>query len=207
MGRTKIIDDDELIRVARDVFRETGHTATTRDVARAAGISQAVLYQRFGSKEDLFLRAMTPELPDVAALLGPYPPRSAKADLRRIAERLAEFFAAMMPTLLHVLAHPDLGAGRLKQWHTRLPFVPIAHGLAERIRRLQADGQIAQVNAEAAAHTLIAAVHTVALLETMPHGGHANHGAHASHGAHADHPATQLGAVVEVLWSGLAPRA
>ncbi|HMI83758.1 MAG TPA: helix-turn-helix domain-containing protein [Polyangiaceae bacterium] len=54
MGRNKTIRDDELLRVARDVFRDGGHSATPRDVASAAGISQAVLYQRFGSKEDLF---------------------------------------------------------------------------------------------------------------------------------------------------------
>ena len=194
MGRTKTIDDDELIRVAREVFRETGHTATTRDVARAAGISQAVLYQRFGSKEDLFLRAMTPELPDVETLLGPYPPRAAKTDLRHIAVRLVDFFASMTPTLLHVLAHPDLGAARLKQWHTRLPFVPIVRGLAERFRRMQADGLIAPVNAEAAAHTLLAAVHSVAILERMMDG---------AHGGHRD---AKIGALVDVMWSGLAPR-
>jgi hypothetical protein len=110
---------------------------------------------------------MTPELPDVDSLLGPYPPRSAKADVRRIAERLVEFFASMMPTLLHVQAHPDLGGARLRKWHANLPFVPIRHGLAERFRRMHADGFIAAVNAEAAAHLMIAAVHSAALLETM----------------------------------------
>lgn len=194
MGRHKTIGDDELLRVAREVFRGSGHTATTRDIARAAGISQAVLYQRFGSKEDLFLQAMTPELPDVHALLGPYPPRSAKADLKRIAERLVDFFASMTPTLLHVLAHPDLGADRLHKWHARLPFIPIVQGLTERLRRLQADGLIAATNAEAAAHTLVAAAHAGAMLETM------------MHGAHAEHRAAKVGALVEVVWSGLAPR-
>ena len=53
MGRTKTVDDDELLRRAREVFRQSGHTASTREVARAAGISQAVLYQRFGSKNNL----------------------------------------------------------------------------------------------------------------------------------------------------------
>jgi AcrR family transcriptional regulator len=194
MGRNKTIEDDELLRVARDVFRETGHTATTRDIAQAAGISQAVLYQRFGSKEDLFLRAMTPELPDVASLLGPYPPRSPKADLRRIAERLVEFFTSMLPTMLHVHAHPEINAAQLKKWHAKLPFVPLVKGLAARLRRMQEDGMIGPGNAEAAAHTLIAAVHTVALLETM------------MEGAHAEQRAAKVAAVVDVLWHGLAPR-
>lgn len=194
MGRPRTIDDEELLRVARELFRRGGHAAATRDIASAAGISQGVLFQRFGSKEDLFLRAMTPEAPDVDALLGPYPPRSAKADLRRIAERLVAFFAATLPTLLQVLAHPDLGAARLKKWHAKLPFPPILHGLAARFRRMDADGLVATPNPEAAAQMLLAAVHSVALLETM------------ADGARSEHRTRNAAALVDVLWAGLAPR-
>jgi AcrR family transcriptional regulator len=194
VGRPRTIDDEALLRVARDLFRRGGHAAATRDIASAAGISQGVLFQRFGSKEDLFLRAMTPEAPDVDALLGPYPPRSAKADLRRIAERLVAFFAMILPTLLQVLAHPDLGAARLKKWHARLPFPPILHGLAARLRRMDADGLVATPDPEAAAQMLLAAVHSVALLETM------------ADGARSDHRTRNAAALVDVLWAGLAPR-
>jgi len=193
MGRNRTIDDDELLRVAREVFREGGHTATTRDVARAAGISQAALYQRFGSKEELFLRAMTPELPDVVALLGAYPPRSAKAHLREISGRLVDFFASMLPTLLHVHAHPGLSATHLKRWHARLPFPPIVHALRERLERMQADQLISLVDADAAAHTLVATAHSAALLETMTGGAHGN-----LRGA-------EVSALTDVIWSGLAP--
>lgn len=194
MGRNKTINDDELVRIAREFFREHGHTAPTREVAAAAGISQAVLYQRFGSKEDLFLRAMTPDLPDVDALLGPYPPRSAKADLRRIAERLTDFFVSLMPTLLHVLAYPDLGGQRLKKWHAQLPFMPLAHALATRFKRMRDDGLIGPIQPEAAAHTMIATVHTVALLEMM------------FDGAHGGSREKQIESLVDVMWNGFAPR-
>ena len=189
MGRTKTIDDRELLQIARTVFREQGHTAATRDIAAAAGISQAVLYQRFGSKEELFLRAMAPEMPDLDALLGPYPPRSAKADLARITSRLADFFASHMPTLLHVVAHPDLRPKQLHQWHEHLPFVPIVHALAARLQRMQADGLIRRVNAEAAARAIVSAVHTSAFLATMLDA----------------HDAAKVDSVIDVLWFGLAP--
>jgi AcrR family transcriptional regulator len=192
VGRTKTIDDTELLRIARKVFREQGHTAATRDIAEAAGVSQAVLYQRFGSKEDLFLRAMAPEMPDVEALLGPYPPRSARADLVRIAERLLEFFVSHMPTLLHVVAHPDLRAHQLRKWHNHLPFAPILHALAARLQRMQADGLIRKVNSEDAARAIMSAVHTTAFLETMMD-------------AHHHHGGGQIDGVVDVLWSGFAP--
>jgi AcrR family transcriptional regulator len=190
VGRNKTIDDDELLQIARNVFREHGHTAATRDIAAAAGVSQAVLFQRFGSKEDLFLRAMAPEMPDLETLLGPYPPRSAKADLVRIAQRLAEFLATHMPTLLHVLAHPDLHARQLRSWHGHLPFEPIVHGLAARLRRLQTDGLIRKVNVDATAQTILSVVHTTAFLQTM---------------LHSHQGPNQLESMIESLWSGLAP--
>jgi len=193
LGRTKTIEDDEILHHAREVFREGGHAASTRDIARAAGISQAVLYQRFGSKEDLFCQAMTPDPPDLESLLGPYPPRNARADLKRIGERLAEYLGALMPTLLHVLAHPDLGRARLARWHADLPFHALVSALTERFRRLRDDGLVRSVDPSASARAFLAAVHSAAIVETMTHGG-PRHG----HGRHVD-------ALVEVLWTGLAP--
>src|SRR5262245_16666657 len=63
MGRQKTISDEEVLRIARDVFLEKGHIATTREIAQAAGISEAILYQRFGSKQELFFTAMRPTGP------------------------------------------------------------------------------------------------------------------------------------------------
>jgi AcrR family transcriptional regulator len=195
MGRRKTIDDEEILRRAAEVFRRSGHTASTRDVARAAGISQAVLYQRFGSKQDLFFKAMTPAPPDVQALLGPYPPRSVRADLARIAERLAAYLGALLPTLLHVLAHPGLGHDRLMVWHQGLPFEPLLAALTDRFTRLQQDGLASRTDPAAAARAFLAAVHSVAVVQTMTHHGP----------PHGTQPDTE--SLVEVLWVGLAPAA
>src|SRR5438270_2393813 len=108
MGRYKTISDDEVLRVARDVFREQGHTASTRAVAEAAGISEAVLYQRFGSKDDLFFAAMHPRGPDLDELLGPKdPPDDARQYLRATVVRLGRYFAGVIPVALHVMTHPS----------------------------------------------------------------------------------------------------
>src|SRR5215467_12399695 len=89
MGRQKTITDDEVLRVARNIFREQGHTATTREIAQAAGISEPVLYQRFGSKDELFFTAMRPRGPDLEQLLGPKdPPEDALTYLHAVVVRL-----------------------------------------------------------------------------------------------------------------------
>lgn len=108
MPRHKTITDEELLAVARRVFREHGHTATTREVARQAGISEGVLYQRFGSKEELFFSAMVPREPDFEALLGPYPPTEAgPAFLKRVIVAAATHFAQVIPLALQVIMHPS----------------------------------------------------------------------------------------------------
>src|SRR5512142_548327 len=103
MTRRKTISDEELLAVARRVFREQGHTATTREVARQAGISEGVLYQRFGSKEHLFFAAMIPRKPDFEALLGPMPPeQDARAFVADVLVRLAQYFSDVIPLALQV---------------------------------------------------------------------------------------------------------
>jgi AcrR family transcriptional regulator len=193
VGRAKTIEDEKILRSARRVFREGGHAASTRDVAQAAGISQGVLFQRFGSKEALFLRAMTPEQPDLDELLGPYPPRSARTDLKRIAERLVEYLGTLAPTLLHVLANPTLDHRQLRTWHEQLPFSPVLAALTVRFARLKQDGLIGPVDPAAAAKLLLAGAHATALLPLLDH----------AEQHHREPPSVE--SLVKVLWRGLAP--
>src|SRR5947209_12910711 len=108
MGRQKTITDEEVLRIARNLFLEQGHTATTREIAEAAGISEAVLYQRFGSKDELFFAAMHPRGPDIDDLLGPAnPPDDARAYLHQVVVRTGKYFAEIIPLALRVITHPS----------------------------------------------------------------------------------------------------
>ena len=123
MGRHKTISDDEVLAVARGIFRKRGHTATTREIADAAGISEAILYQRFGSKDDLFFAAMRPTGPDIEELLGPAnPPEDAHAYLRRVVARIAHYFAEIIPLSLHVTTHPAFRRETFAKAHQFLTF-------------------------------------------------------------------------------------
>src|SRR5262245_42270109 len=125
MGRQKTITDDEVLRIARNIFREQGHTATTREIAQAAGISEAILYQRFGSKDQLFFAAMHPRGPDLEDLLGPKdPPEEALQYLHAVVVRLGEQFAEVIPLALHVMTHPSSNPTRLARAN---PGGPAAH--------------------------------------------------------------------------------
>src|SRR5436309_1560573 len=109
MGRQKTISDDDVLGVARTVFRERGHTATTREIAHAAGISEAILYQRF-------FASMRPRGPDIELLLGSEePPETAKTYLRKVVGRLGEHFAEVIPMALQVMMHPSFDRASLER--------------------------------------------------------------------------------------------
>src|SRR5262249_60098630 len=128
----KTITDDEVLHIARNIFRAEGHTATTREIAQAAGISEAVLYQRFGSKDELFFAAMRPRGPDLEQLLGPEdPPEDALTYLRTVVVRLGKHFAEVIPLALRVMMHPSFDPASLAHANPGGPAV-LPEGLAER---------------------------------------------------------------------------
>jgi AcrR family transcriptional regulator len=95
------ISDAELLEAARAVFLESGVDATTATVAARAGVSEALVFKRFGTKERLFDLAMAgarprwvSELDDVA---GPLPEQ-----LERIAHAMLDTMRAEMPRTMMV---------------------------------------------------------------------------------------------------------
>jgi AcrR family transcriptional regulator len=192
MGRPKTITDQELLAAARKIFREQGHAASTRDIASAAGVTQAVIFQRFQTKEELFFASMRPEPPDLAALLGE--PAEAERDvpawLRALAGRLLAYFAAGAPSMLHLLTHPAFHPRMLAEAHEHLLGAQLGQALAARFRALQKRGMISDLDPRAAAETLIAALHSAAIFHTL---------------SGATHSPPPLGKVIEVFWNGMRP--
>ena len=82
MERRKLVEDDEFLAVAREVFVEKGIAASTREIAHRAGISEAVIYQRHPTKAHLFFAAMVPPALNVEDLL------SITADDLRVQQQL-----------------------------------------------------------------------------------------------------------------------
>src|SRR5262245_45800820 len=159
MGRQKSISDDDVLRVARDVFRAQGHTASTRAVALAAGISEAVLYQRFGSKDDLFFAAMRPQGPDIEELLGPEePPDDARAYLRSVVLRVARHMGQVIPLSLRVMTHPSFDPATLARAQPRGGGL-LQQALAERLAALARRKRLSVRSPAAAARLLLSLAH------------------------------------------------
>jgi len=192
MGRQKTISDDEVLRIARDLFRARGHTATTREIAEAVGVSEAVLYQRFGSKDELFFAAMHPRGPDIEALLGPpEPAEDAHAYVRTVVVRMGRYFAEVIPLALRVMTHPSFDHALLARMPPGAP-PGVQEALAQRLAVFTRRKQIGTASL-AAARILVSLAHDWALGGVFTHANPAQR-------------ERQLKEMVDIVWEGLRSR-
>jgi len=194
LGRRKLVEDDELLAVAREVFVEQGIAAPTREIARRAGISEAVIYQRHPTKAHLFFAAMVPAALNVENLLAaPANDFSVPEQLEGIALGMMEYFREVMPILLPLMTHPEFDPETFARRHPQSPLGRIHLALMKYLETQRERGGIVAGNVGAAALTLIAALHSLALFERL-----------GAHGGKFDDAIIR--AMVRSLWTGLASR-
>jgi AcrR family transcriptional regulator len=190
MGRHKTISDDAVLGIARRLFRAQGHDATTRQIAEVAGISEAVLYQRFGSKDDLFFAAMHPRAPDVEELLGAAdPPDDAHSYLRDVVRRIGKYFDGVIPLALRLMAHPSFDPGALARAQPTGAAI-LREALTKRLASLARRKRIETRSVAATARLLVGLAHDWALGGVLSP-------------KNQPHRERELMEMVDVVWEGI----
>lgn len=153
--RVRIVD------AARDLMRTVGLArTTTKEIARAAGCSEAALYKYFSSKEELFLAVLDERLPRLGGLLDTLAAdpggRTVEQNLTEVARQAALFYEQTFPVVASLYAEPQL-----KQRHEdamrsygKGPHKPV-EGLTAYLRAEQRHGRIAADADPAAAAALL----------------------------------------------------
>lgn len=195
MGRKKTIADSALLAVAREVFVERGFGASTREIAKRAGVSEGVLFQRYSTKADLFFAAMVLPPADVQRL---FQKRRRDPDMPAVIEKitleLLDYFRRTIPVLLPLMMHPAFRFEEFGRRHPDSPMLALRRDLMGFLAVQRQEGRIGDIDPGGAALLLIATAHSIAFFERL--------------GAHEGRfPPEIVRRTVRCLWQGLAPGA
>jgi len=194
MARPKTISDEDLLGIAREVFRRHGPGASTRKVAQAAGLSQAALFKRFGRKNELFLGALGLHAPNLADFVAIEPTGDDPRDyLTAAATWIMRHNRGVMPTILSLAVHARFGRELMREVHRHNRAGEICAILQLRLRKFQDAGRLGPVDLVPFSHIFMQALTTRAIVEVWS-------GAEKSPSQPED-----LRGFVDIFWQGLRP--
>jgi len=153
---------DAILDAAQQVMHTLGlANTTTREIAAAAGLSEAALYKHFDDKTDLFLCVLRERLPDLSVVISDLPSRvgrrSVRANLEDLTRAVLAYYRDSAPFAASLFSRPELLARY--QEHMRASGGGPHRAkdlLADYLRAEQRAGRVAQeVNPQVAAMLLI----------------------------------------------------
>ncbi len=160
-----------MLDAAESVMRERGLArTTTKEIAKAAGYSEATLYKHFTGKEDLFLHVLHERLPQFIDALTEMGDRvgtgTISTHLTELARQALHFFARSMPIGWSLFSEPGLLAKQREVLRARDAGPHKANQmLASYLRSEQRLGRVAKgVYPEAVASMLLGACFQQAFL-------------------------------------------
>lgn len=165
---------ERIVDAAWDVIATRGLAkATTKEIARAAGLSEAMLYKHFHDKTDLLVTVLTERLPALVALCEDLPAQAGAGNvtdtLQQVARTALAFYRKSFPLLAGVFAEPQvLAAHRAALQHLGTgPHRP-AQRLSDYLRAEQDLGRIrSDLDPEAIAALLLGACFQQAFLHAF----------------------------------------
>jgi AcrR family transcriptional regulator len=161
MSRPVTISDDTILEAARELFTEKGPRATTAEIAARAGVSEGILFKRFGSKAALHKAAMSSR--DVAGWIRretrAQGPLRTEADFARFIRWQAHVLRDVVP-LVMVAWSSRSHADELPADLTGSKPAPLTSilTLAQMLQEQMDAGYLAPRNAEAVARIVIGSI-------------------------------------------------
>lgn len=191
MPRSKTIPDEKIKTIARTLFLKNGINTSTRNIAKAVGISEAVIYQRFGTKEDFFFAAM--ELPKTeldAIFCIQTGEGKVLENLIFMGLQIVDYFREAMPVFLTLISHPSFDMQIFLEQHN-LPGMQLSKKLIDYLVEESKLGRVSQNNFVVVVEVLLSHLHNIALYEAI--------------GAPKTNIDNRITEAVGFVWNGLAP--
>ncbi|NKQ54948.1 TetR/AcrR family transcriptional regulator [Amycolatopsis sp. K13G38] len=146
---------ERILAAATEIMREQGYArATTKEIARAAGFSEAALYKHFRDKTEIFLGVLSEQLPPLGVLDGQAGKSTVRANLTRFTRAAVDFYARSFPIAASVFSTRELLAAHRSALQEldagpRRPLAALAQYLREE-QKLDRLARSADVDAMAA---------------------------------------------------------
>jgi AcrR family transcriptional regulator len=170
VSRPVTITTDQILDAAREVFLEKGFNASTAEIAKRAGVSEGSLFNRFATKEELFLAAVgvsaePPWFSTMERLSGRGDPKENLVDLY---VEIIEHFRRIFPLITMRWASKVHPLNDFKQMDDPPP-VRIQRKLTEFFAREIELGRMRPCDPQLAAAAYMGAIHHLAMVEMMGH--------------------------------------
>ena len=193
MSRKRTISDEQILSTARGFFREHGLQTSTRKLALEIGISEAVLFQRFRSKENLIVAAFQPPIFNANRIVeAAGSGKDAKETLQKKAIAIFAELRRLLPFYFPQFAHPEFDPEHA--FHSRKsPFQSFLDALESHLKSERQAGQIRTESTHTTAYFIVSALHNAALLEMVA-------------GPSTDVHEGMVLDLIGIVWQGLDPR-
>lgn len=162
---------EDILGAAEHIMRTDGFArATTKQIARQAGYSEAALYKHFDDKSEIFLGVLSERLPDLSGALSELTEHTGHytvwANLTRVTRSALDFYIASFPIAVSVFATQELLAAH-RQRMAELSAGP-EYAITGLARYLRAERELGRINRrgdpESAASLLLGACFQQAFL-------------------------------------------
>lgn len=158
MSRRQRYGDEEILKVAAEVFLEHGPTAGTALIARRAGVSEGILFKRFKSKEALFEAALTLGMESDQWRQGLIDSAGKNTPQRNLKEAILALFDKLQKLIPKLMILDGQGHHRPFPSGTKAPPLEDAAAIATYLKDEMRRGRIVLEHPELHAHEIVGAV-------------------------------------------------
>lgn len=165
MGRPRTISDETLLDAARKVFLRDGVAASTAEIARAAGVSEGLIFKRFATKDALFKHCFelsTFGVTDVTTLVGR---GELRQNLAKLAHEQIAVFRKLLPSMMIRLGQCGSSPGGVFGDHEDPPPVRNLRRLASYFEAEMQLGRLRPADPLALARILLGSTHNLVFFE------------------------------------------
>ncbi|BAZ25411.1 TetR family transcriptional regulator [Kalymmatonema gypsitolerans NIES-4073] len=192
MARIPKITNEQILEAAREVFLEKGFSGSTLEIAARSGVSEASIFKRFSTKEELFFTAMgIPEtlvwVNELETLVGK---GNLKENLIQICLRILEFHREVMPRVMMLQSRGKIPTPEIP----KPKLIQHVNALTAFLEREMKQGRLRPCDPKTLAHLLLGSLMNYVLSEHI--------------GIQVSMPTTEqefVQCLVEILWQGIAP--